>query len=360
MKKTLTTALAMLTAMTAFSIKPAEMLRHTVEGLPVIGTLAPDATKSFSRLPDEMKDSVREHVWDLGLNSAGLAIRFSSDATDIGVSWKAMNRFNMPHMTATGIRGVDLYVLDDSCRWTTLGAGVPSYTGSVSDKVIGPDMERHMRDYMLYLPLYDGVDSVYILTDSLAQVAGPLHPDMPRRGHPIVVYGTSITQGGCASRPGMAYPAILERLTGIETVNLGLSGNGRLDPELARLMARADASAYIVDALPNCKSSDLEERLAEFVGILRAAHPRTPVLLVESPMFPISRFSQEVYSTLTEKNRTFRRIYEENWASDPKVIYVPADVALDDNEVTVDNYHYTDYGFRRMAEKLAAILAQIL
>jgi hypothetical protein len=68
---------------------------------------------------------------------------------------------------------------------------------------------------------------------------------------PIVVYGTSIAQGACASRPGMAWTAILGRRMNIPLINLGFSGNGKLEKEMLDLIAEIDAEVYILDCLQN-------------------------------------------------------------------------------------------------------------
>lgn len=306
-----------------------------------------------------MADTVRDDLRNLGYHSAGLAIRFRSDAEAIGAKWRALNLFNMNHMTPTGIRGVDLYVLQDDSTWTTVGAGRPALKDRVSRSLIMPDMPRKMREYMLYLPLYDGVDSVYILTDSAAVVENPVI-DLPRRGHPVVMYGSSILQGGCASRPGMVHTSILGRMLNREVVNLGFSGNAFLDPAMAHLMAGCDASAYVLDTLPNCTSARLKERLEAFYRILREKRPDTPILFVESPMFPASRFSTEVFATLTEKNRVYREIYDRLALSDPNIYYMEADKVLSNPEATVDNYHYTDTGFADFATETYKIIFPLI
>lgn len=357
MKKQLLILLFAAIAASVWAIKPSQMIAHDASQLPVIGTLAPDASKAYSRLPDAMADTIRKELRDLGRHSAGMAIRFRSDASAIGARWRALNKFNMNHMTPTGIRGVDLYVMRDDSTWTTVDSGRPSLSDHTTSALIMPDMVPAMREYMLYLPLYDGVDSVYILTDSLARVEQPA-VDLPRRGHPVVMYGTSILQGGCASRPGMVHTSILERMLNCEVVNLGFSGSARLDPEMARLMASADASLYVIDALPNCTSEILQERLVDFYNILRDAHPETPILFVESPMFPAARHSVEVFDTLTKKNEVFRAIYDTIAASDPNVYFMTADEVLSNPEATVDNYHFTDTGFADFARNTYNIIVK--
>lgn len=267
----------------------------------------------------------------------------------------------MNHMTATGIRGLDLYVLQDSI-WTTVSSARPSFNNHNSTSTIVTDMKPGvMREYMLYLSLYDGVDSLYIGVDSSAVVMPPVL-NLPRVGKPIIMYGTSILQGGCATRPGMAHTNILQRQLQREVVNLGFSGNARLDPEIGRLMADSDASLYVLDMLPNCTADMLDERLENYVAILRNKHPETPILFVESPMFPISRFSTEVFETLTEKNARFRKIYERLVeAGDANIHYFRSeDILGDDYEATVDNYHFTDTGFQRFADSMLPVVKSLL
>lgn len=361
MKKQILAILGMAMAMNCAAIKPSDMVPHDASVLPLLGTIAPDASKQYSRLPDSLKTRVREELWALGLNSAGMAVRFSSDATDIGARWKSLNKFSMNHMTATGIRGLDLYVLGDDNKWTTVGSARPWLSDTTTTTRIMGGMERRMREYMLYLPLYDGVDSLYILTDSAAVVAAPRLADMPQRKNPVVFYGTSITQGGCATRPGMIHTSMLERMLNREVINLGFSGNGKLDPEIAQLMAQVDASVYVLEMLPNCTSDMLRERLVAFYEILRKAHPDTPILFVESPMFPGSRHNAEEYNVLTEKNATLHGIYTSLLSRGDKFLfYMESERVMSNPEASVDNYHLTDLGFTDMAREFYPVLKTLI
>lgn len=332
---------------------------HSLESYPLLGSLAPDASAAYSRLPDSLKDSVRPDLWALGLNSAGLSVRFRSDSPRIKMRWKSRNRFGMNHMTATGVRGLDLYVLEGDSMWTTVSSVRPG-TKAVTETTVVADMEPGVeREYMLFLSLYDGVDSLYVGVDSATVLSLPA-VGLPQRDKPVVMYGTSILQGGCATRPGMAHTNILQRMLNREVINLGFSGNARLDPEIARLMAKADASCFVVDALPNCTADVVDERMADFIGILRAAHPETPILVVESPWFPIMRFDREVADTLREKNRRLRVICDRLAADDPNLYYFEAGRIITDPECTVDNYHLTDLGFKNFAESLAPVLSALI
>lgn len=339
-----------------------ELVYTDMSSYPLLGTLAPDAKTAYSRLPDSMETRVRTQLWDLGKNSAGMAVRFRTDSPRIAARWKSRNKFNMNHMTAAGIRGLDLYVLQGDSVWTTMSSIRPNFNSHYTTALAVTDMEPGvMREYMLYLSLYDGVDSLYVGVDSTSAVLLPA-VDLPDRRRPVVMYGTSILQGGCASRPGMVHTSILERMLQREVINLGFSGNARLDPEIAQLMAQSDASVFVIDVLPNCKAAQIDSLARPFVEILRSKHPETPIVLVESPIFPVARFSTEVSATLAEKNARLRRIYEElKSEGDLNLHYFEAKDILGDNyEATVDNYHFTDTGFDIFARNLYPLIHRLI
>lgn len=364
MKRLISSLLVLITlfaAQPACALKTSDLVFHSADTMLLIGTLAPDAKKAYSRLPDSLENVVRKDLWDLGLDPAGLALRFRSNASAIGAAWKSLRKFNMNHMTPTGIRGLDLYVLDND-RWTTVSAARPSQNSHHTSTIVIQDMEPVMREYMLYLPLYDGVDSIMIGVDSAAVILPPAL-QRPVREKPIVMYGTSILQGGCATRPGMCHTSIVSRMLDREVVNLGFSGNAKLDLEIARLIADMPAPGVIViDALPNLKTPELVERLPEFYAIIRAKHPTVPILLVESPIFPVMRFNTETMATITEKNKALLGLYRSFVeAGDDNLHYFKGEDVLGDCvEGTVDNYHLTDLGFTRFANTLAPILSTLL
>lgn len=356
--KALLAAAALTGCIAGYAEAPALDYR-SAEGLPVLGTLAPDATERYTRLPDSLQGKIRDELWNLGLNSAGLSVRFRSDSRALGVQWKSRNKFRMNHMTDTGVRGLDLYALTDT-GWTFVNSARPGFSSHSNTARLVGNLPEGMREYMLFLSLYDGTDSLYIGVDSGAVLAAPA-VEVPVRTKPVVMYGTSILQGGCANRPGMAHTNILQRSLGREVVNLGFSGNARLDPEIARLMASADASVLVIDALPNCTPELVDEKMENFIAIIRAARPATPILLVESPWFPIMRWDSEVEATLRDKNSRLRAIYERLSATDPNLHYFGADgVFAGDSECTVDNYHLTDDGFRAFAARLQPVIQNLI
>ena len=219
--------------------------------LPLYGKARQDTKELYERLPAEFEGRSRDAVWYLGRNSAGLYVRFSSNASAIWLRWSAKFGNHMNHQTLTGTRGLDLYVLTDKGEWRFMASGRPTLDSKdCEQKVIGA-MEPKWREYMLYLPLYDGLTKLEIGVDREAVVEAP-KVDLPRCDKPIVMYGTSILQGGCANRPGMAHTSILSRRFNREVINLGFSGNALLDLEIAELMASVeDPAIYVFDYVPN-------------------------------------------------------------------------------------------------------------
>ena len=175
-------------------------------------------------------------------------------------------------------------------------------------------------------------------------------------------YGTSILQGGCAARPGMAYPSIIGRMLDEPTINLGFSGNGKMEPEIAKLLAELDPSAYVLDSLPNLNVAETTERLAPFVRTLRAAHPLTPIVFVENVTYSNAPFLDDRRAKVSDVNALLRREYDKMAAAgDRNVYYVPTSQLLGaDGEDTVDGTHPTDLGFFRMAQGIAPAVAKAL
>jgi len=328
-----------------------------------------ETERPYDRLPAKAEGVVRDAVWNLSRNSAGECIHFVSDAPAIAARWKLTKKdLAMSHMPATGVSGIDLYVRQDfgwghiqvdprlGPTWGWIGAGRPA--AQENEKVLIEGMPATTHEFLLYLPLYNGVESLRIGVPPGYRVARL----MPRRTKPIVFYGTSITQGGCASRPGMAYPAILGRRLNCETINLGFSGNGRMDLELADLLGEIDAAAYVLDCLPNMKMDMVAERVEPFVRTLRGHRPDTPIVLVASIAYPAQRFVPAPKSGYVAENRLLGEIYERMVKSGIKKLHlVPGDRLYgDDGEGTVDGSHATDLGFFRFAGVLEPLLRGIL
>ena len=318
-------------------------------------------TKAFyDRLPAKAEGIVRDHVWNLSRHSAGLCARFVTDARSIDVVWTLTSEnLAMPHMPATGVSGVDLYVRQGDSKWSWLAIGQP--TGKTTQARLTGGLPEGSREYLLYLPLYNGVESLQIGLPPGAKLARG-DDYQPALRKPIVFYGTSITQGGCASRPGMVHTAILGRRLGQPVINLGFSGNGRMEPEVAKLFAELDPACYVLDCLPNMSAAEVTERVEPFVKTLRASHPDTPILLVEDRSYTDSFLVESKRQRNLESRAALRAARDRLTAAGvPHLSYLEGEQLLgDDNEGTVDSSHPTDLGFFRQADAFEGPLRKIL
>lgn len=331
---------------------------HDIRALGVEGQGWADTQAPFDRLPGRAESLVRSAVWGLSRHSAGLAVRFETDATEIRANWKLRSdRLAMNHMPATGVSGLDLYVKVDG-RWRWLAVGRPTAQENSARLVGGIPAGR--REYLLYLPLYNGVESVAVGVPDRKSVwkAAPRKSGLK----PVVFYGTSITQGGCASRPGMVHTAILGRWLDAPVINLGFSGNGRMEAEVAKFMAELDVSVFVIDCLPNISAPDVASRTEPLVAILRKAHPDTPIVLVEDRSYTDSF----LIASKRERNETSRVALQAAFdklkaAGDDNLYYIEGEGMIgDDGEGTVDSSHPTDLGFYRQAEAFMKVLKPIL
>ena len=326
------------------------------------GTAILDSLKEspYDRLPISYKEKVREPVWDLSKASAGITVRFHSNSTSINLKWTVLNDLDMSHMAATGIKGIDLYTKYNN-KWryvTTAGAlvGLKTYQNksipadSINEYELIKNMTPEFREYKLFLPLYDGVTKLEVGIDSTASI----EKASPSAVKPIVFYGTSITQGGCASRPGMAHTNIISRKLDMDCINYGFSGNGRMETPIVELISEIDARFYVIECLQNMDSEQVSERVKPLVDIIRTKHPNTPIVLVENMMYTTAFLDQTEETRLIQENAALKNEYDKIIKSGtPNIFYIKDNKDfLVDNEGTVDGVHLTDLGFLRYADYL--------
>ncbi len=323
---------------------------HDCKLLKVEGKGWTNTAAFYDRLPAIAERTAPVKVWNLSHNSAGLCVRFTTDSTFMQVRWTLLQKnLAMPHMPATGVSGVDLYGRNEAGKWEFLGNGSPvGVTNTVSFRYHLAKSEN-----MLYLPLYNGVKSIEIGIPSGKTIS---IPEASPRDHrkPVVFYGTSITQGGCASRPGMAATAIVSRELDVPVINLGFSGSGKMELEMAILFKELDPSVYVLDCGPNIPTVEmLNERVEPFVLELRQAHPKTPILLVEGSNFR---------NRHDAGGRALRTIHEKLLKDGIEGLYFLSNEGMlgEDSEGTVDGCHHTDLGMMRQSAVFVKALAPLL
>ncbi|WP_353329682.1 SGNH/GDSL hydrolase family protein [Bacteroides sedimenti] len=337
-----------------FMTTKAQVKYYDAAVFPLYGKISDQTETRYERLPASIKDICRPPVWGLGKNTAGLAIRFRSNSKNISARWTLLQDYHMNHMAGVGIRGLDLYCLEKG-GWRFVNVGRP--VGKENAATIISNMNGEEREYMLYLPLYDGVTHLEIGIDSLASIEQP-RVESPVRKNPVIYYGTSISQGGCASRPGMAHTNILSRRLNREFINLGFSGNGQLDYEIAEIITGRDASLIVLDFMPNVNLKQIHEKADKFYQILRSKSPNVPILFIENPIFPFSDYDLSMQNVLKDKNDALRVFFKSLIKKGEKNIYFLSSDKLigTDGEATVDGIHFTDLGFQRFADCLYPVI----
>ena len=318
--------------------------------------------RKYRRLPTLPKGSIPEAVDYLADHPAGGQVRFRTDSGSVSVKVKLKGKADMVHMPATGQCGVDCYMGDFGdvkyVNTTKYDLALTEY-----ELALYQNWPVSMRTITLYLPLYQGVEELWIGLDEQASVLPP--PDYVSNKK-VVVYGTSITQGGCASRPGMAYTNILSRNIPLEFINLGFSGSGKGEPEVAEVVSQIqDPACLVLDYEANCVSTELfRKTLPEFIRIYRSAHPVTPILVVSRIPYAHD-LHDPVYIEAREERKAFQQalVKELRAKGDRHIFFFDGSTLLggkDFFECTVDGVHPTDLGFLRMARGLEPTLKTLL
>jgi lysophospholipase L1-like esterase len=310
------------------------------------------------RLPVRLKDTVRAPVWNLARSPSGGRIRFRTNSSALAVRLEYPSPPDMRNMHAFGQTGVDLYG-DGVYRGTAI-ADKEAAPGKVYEHPYYNAPEGPEREITLYLSLYKPVKVLAIGVDKEAQIQPAKPFALPK---PIVFYGTSITQGGCASRSGMSYQAILGRMLNVDFVNLGFSGNGLGEPEMARAVAEIDAACFVLDfAQNNPTIESLQQAYGPFLETLRAKHPETPILAI-TPIYSARESWVLVEKRLEGMREHIRQVVSRRIAAGDRHLQLVEGTDLlgpSGGDGLVDGSHPNDLGFQRMAEGLAARLGKFL
>src|SRR5690606_7058526 len=309
----------------------------------------------YHRLDTTRFPALPQSVKRLLTHSAGLAISFSTNSTKIAAKWCTSPRKPGDNMTAIAFEGLDLYIKRDG-RWQY--AGVARTTTNVCNAyTLVQDMEPGDKECLLYLPLYDETTALEIRVDADADISP--RPDPFRKN--IVIYGSSIVHGASASRPGLGYPARLSRETGYHFLNFGVSGNAKMELEVAKVIAQMDMDAFILDCVPNTSPEQVTARTANLVKTIRAKHPGVPIIAIQSIVREGGNFNRSIANRVAAQNANFKYEIEQLQQEVDDLYLITADGLLgDDHEGTTDGTHPNDLGFDRMLQKIRPAVLKIL
>lgn len=328
--------------------------------LTVIGKPIP-TSKDFTRIDTSAYKFNDKVIEEYACHSTGLAVLFATDSPVIKARWITSEKNASENMTAIAQKGLDLYIRQDG-EWVFAGVGRP-------DMASGPDYDEHQgtivksmapgrKECLMYLPLYDRLDSLFIGVEEGSYVE-PLENPFRYR---IVVKGSSVTHGLAASRPGMSYAARFGRDNGFLCFNLGFSGLSKLQKEYAEYLADIeDVDAFIFDAFSNPSAEVIHENFDRFVDIIRASHPETPLIFMQTERRESRNFDTWREDFETKKQAAAEEEIRERMKTDRHIYFIPSDDFLGhDHIATSDGSHPTDLGFTRMLDSISPRILKIL
>jgi hypothetical protein len=316
-------------------------------------------SQTYCRLPIARLPQTNEGVQCLAYHTAGVQIRFRTHSRAIAVRYVTRGGEIMPHMPATGSHGMDLYRGVGAAKVCVGGTRTNAPTAQcrqVQALLIADDARTGTDDYTLNFPLYEGVEEVQIGLDADATLASPTPFAVPT---PVAFYGSSITQGGCASRPGNAYVQMISRMLDCNVLNFGFSGSCRAEPVMAELFSQLTFSAFVYDYDHNAPTAQyLDETHEPFYRWMRASFPTLPIIFVAKPNFD-PHCPDDVH-----RSHIVRRTFDRAVASGDRRVYHIDNATLfgeaHRDACTVDGCHPNDLGFYRMAVAIAPTVRRAL
>ena len=327
--------------------------------LPIEGRAFNDVEHYYDRLPAGVTTNVNGGVRSMKHHTSGMLFRFTTDSKTLKFRWKPYkDGLAMDHMPSTGVSGIDVYRFDAAKgRWLYVR------TGRIWDAKKGGSLDMGWTPgtpCLVNLPLYNGISEFTLGIDQKASVKA-LGSRKSGVDRPVVFYGTSITHGGCCSRPGLGFVNRVGRDLDVPVVGLGFSGSGVMEFEMSEHLARIDASCYVLDCLWNMSrwekqrpGRSVEKNYEPFIRNLRAKRPGVPIVMAEHC---------NVYGNEKDgKDRFIRKLYEklvaEGWKN---LVYLPNDeMYTGDYEGTVDGCHPNDLGMESMSKAFGKAVREAL
>ena len=327
--------------------------------LPIEGRAFDDTEAYYERLPSNVTTKVNAGIRGMKRHTSGMMFRFSSDSKKLRFRWTPNGKnLAMDHMPATSVSGIDVYRFDaKKAKW------LYAATGRIRDAEKGGALDIGWTPgtpCLVNLPLYNGIREFKLGIDKDATVRA-LPPRKSGVGKPVVFYGTSITHGGCCSRPGLSFVNWVGRELDVPVVGLGFSGSGWMELEMSEHLAKIDASCYVLDCLWNMGTWEkqrpgrsVEKNYEPFVRNLRKKRPGVPIVMAEHcDVFGNRRNGSD---------RLMRKIYEkliaEGWTD---LVYLSNDeMYAGDYEGTVDGCHPNDLGMQSMKNAFGKAIRQAL
>jgi lysophospholipase L1-like esterase len=322
--------------------------------LTIIGK-AEESKMFFHRLDTSLHKDIPRVIKTLATRSAGLAVSFTTNSTTISARWCTSKQVTDDNMTGIAYEGMDLYI-KRAGRWQFAGVARPQ-SHDCSEIMIVENMKAGKKECLLFLPTYDETLSLSIGVDKDANLRPGEYPFKKN----VVIYGSSIVQGASASRPGLAYPARLSLETGYNFINLGFSGNAKMEKSVVDMIASMRMDAIILDCVPNPSPEEVLARTHYLITTIRKFHPSIPIIGIQSVARGKGNFDTVVAARVALKNHYFEQEVRKIQKTDKDLYFISADGLLgDEQEGTTDGIHPNDLGFDGLLQKIRPKILMIL
>lgn len=322
----------------------------------IYGLYSPLTEPEFKRMPDEVAATVSKEVAILARNTAGGRVRFSSDSMYVAISAEMYAIARVPHMPLSGSAGFDLYIDVEGEGSRFRKTFMPAYNMTDGYEFKIDFYEKKMRHFTINFPSYSGVKNLRVALQKDATVAPGLKY---RNSLPVVYYGSSITQGACASRPGNNYQNIISRRLNLDYLNFGFSGAGKAEEPMLDYLASLPMMAFVCDYDHNASNPDyLRKTHLNVYKKIRAAHPDIPFIMISRSDFDcaydenILRRDVIIDTYRYARAQGDRNVYYIDGASVYRGPY--------SEMCTIDGVHPGDLGFALIADAIGAELVRAL
>jgi lysophospholipase L1-like esterase len=336
----------------------------------------------INRFPQKLvkKFSYLKH---LSINTSGVRIEFESFAKAISIDATFPKVGPMENMCELAQRGLEILV--DGKVLTSIFSSKKSWKSQINI----PSSEKSHRISLVF-PLYAPciIKSITFFGFKGKDPAPfKREPEYLKDERPIIYYGSSITQGGCTSRPSLAYPNILSESLGLNFINLGLSGSGCGEPEIAEYVSSIkNSSLFVLDwganLLDPSHGTRLEDRYRNFWQKIHKENPSTPILFVNMLKNEREVLDPELVKPYIESKRRFiekeanyaieviqkeKEAFDKLKGGDPNINpgnfgYIDGATIIGENnmDLMVDGSHPNDLGHKKIAELLEWKIIELL
>ncbi len=331
------------------------------------GVFFSEQENCYMRIPKSVAEQTSEGVLCLNYNTAGGRVRFKTNSPYIALKSINSNCGIQPHLTILSTYGYSIYINGKYFQKITPDLSNFKCNSLVVEndgifRVTPYGLEKEVYEVEIFMPLYSGVNEFYVglKENSIILPATPY-----KYQKPILFYGSSITQGGCASRPGNDYISHLSRKLNSDVLNLGFSGNGKAEKAIAEYMASLNPSIYVLDYDHNAPNVEyLSETHYPLYQTIRKAHQHTPIVFISKPDFHTCCY----YVTKLQENFNRRQVIIDSYNKakadgDKNVYFIDGETLFIDQDYdscTVDSCHPNDLGFFRMAQTIYPLLKNLL